>query len=99
SLPGLRTIGLLVFVAVVAATFSLGARATGGIDREQRRALPRQMAHSLIPIVVGYIFAHFLSYLLERRQQALVPPPDPVRRGWRTYTSPMCCRCTRRCWP
>jgi hypothetical protein len=82
SLPGLRTIGLLVFVVVVAATFSLGARATGGIDRERRRALPGQMAHSLIPIVVGYIFAHYLSYLVERGQQAVFTLADPFGRGW-----------------
>ncbi|EUA08792.1 putative membrane protein [Mycobacterium xenopi 4042] len=33
----LRSVGLLVFIAVVALTFSLAARATGGVDREQRR--------------------------------------------------------------
>jgi hypothetical protein len=78
----LRTIGLLVFIAVVATTFSLAARAAGGIDREQRRALPGQMAHSLIPIVVGYIFAHYLSYLVERGQQAVFALADPFGRGW-----------------
>jgi hypothetical protein len=82
SLSALRTIGLLVFVGVVAATFSLAARATGGIDREQRRALPGQMAHSLIPIVVGYIFAHYLSYLVERGQQAVFALADPFGREW-----------------
>ena len=82
SLSALRTIGLLVFVAVVATTFSLASRATGGIDREQRRALPGQMAHSLIPIVVGYIFAHYLSYLVERGQQAVFALADPFGRGW-----------------
>jgi len=82
SLSALRTIGLLVFAAVVATTFSLAARATGGIDREQRRALPGQMAHSLIPIVVGYIFAHYLSYLVERGQQAVFALADPFGRGW-----------------
>ena len=82
SLSGLRTIGLLVFIAVVATTFSLAARATGGIDREQRRGLPGQMAHSLIPIVVGYIFAHYLSYLVERGQQAVFALADPFGRGW-----------------
>jgi hypothetical protein len=30
------------------------------------------MAHSLIPIVVGYIFAHYLSYLVERGQQTVL---------------------------
>jgi hypothetical protein len=82
SLSVLRTAGLLIFVAVVATTFSLAARAVGGIDREQRRALPGQMAHSLIPIVVGYIFAHYLSYLVERGQQAVFALADPFGRGW-----------------
>jgi hypothetical protein len=82
SLSAVRTIGLLIFVAVVATTFSLAARATGGIDREQRHALPGQMAHSLIPIVVGYIFAHYLSYLVERGQQAVFALADPFGRGW-----------------
>jgi hypothetical protein len=83
SLP--RTIGLIIFISVVAVTFSLGARATGGVDRQQRRALPRQMAHSLIPIVVGYIFAHYLSYLVERGQQAVFSLADPFGRGWNLF--------------
>jgi hypothetical protein len=82
SSSALRTAGLLVFVAVVATTFSMAARATGGVDREQRRALPGQLAHSLIPIVVGYIFAHYLSYLVERGQQAIFALADPLGKGW-----------------
>jgi hypothetical protein len=82
SLSALRTIGMLFFVAVVATTFSLAARATGGIDREHRRALPGQLAHSLVPIVVGYIFAHYLSYLVERGQQAVFALADPLGKGW-----------------
>ena len=82
SSSGLRSVGLVVFISVVAVTFSLAARATGGVDREQRRALPGQMAHSLIPIVVGYIFAHYLSYLVERGQQAVFALADPFGRGW-----------------
>lgn len=66
-----RTAGLLVFVAVVGVTFWAAAQATGGVDRATRRALPGQMAHSLIPIVIGYVLAHYLSYLLERGQQAV----------------------------
>jgi hypothetical protein len=78
----LRTVGLTFFIFVVALTFSLAARAAGGVDREQRRALPGQMAHSLIPIAVGYIFAHYLSYLVERGQQAVFALADPFARGW-----------------
>ena len=78
----LRTVGLIVFICVVAVTFSLAARATGGVSAERRRKLPGEMAHSLIPIVVGYIFAHYLSYLVERGQQALFALADPFGHGW-----------------
>lgn len=68
----IRTVGLAVFVGVVALTFWAAARATGGVDAETRRRLPGLMAHSLIPIVVGYIFAHYLSYLVEKGQQTVI---------------------------
>jgi hypothetical protein len=67
-----KSAGLLVFIAVVGVTFSGAARLTGGVTREQRATLPGEMAHSLIPIVVGYIFAHYLSYLVERGQQTVL---------------------------
>jgi hypothetical protein len=78
----LRSVGLLFFVVVVGVTFSAAARATGGVTREQRRQLPGRLAHCLIPIVVGYIFAHYLSYLVERGQETVVRLADPLGRGW-----------------
>ncbi|MGA5465283.1 hypothetical protein [Mycobacterium sp. NPDC050041] len=78
----LRTVGLLFFVSVVGITFSAAARATGGVSRDERRQLPGKLAHSLIPIVVGYIFAHYLSYLVERGQETIVRLADPLGRGW-----------------
>lgn len=81
----LRTAGLIIFISIVALTFSLAARATGGVDAGQRRELPGQLAHSLIPIVVGYIFAHYLTYLVERGQQAVIALADPLGRGWNPF--------------
>ncbi len=78
----LRTLGLLLFVVVVGGTFSAAARATGGVTADQRRQLPGRLAHCLIPIVVGYIFAHYLSYLVERGQETIVRLADPLGRGW-----------------
>jgi hypothetical protein len=80
-----KTCGLAVFALVVAVTFSSAACATGGVDRQQRRALPGRMAHSLIPIVVGYIFAHYLSFLVERGQQTMILLGDPLGRGWNLF--------------
>ncbi|WP_102143548.1 hypothetical protein [Mycobacterium hubeiense] len=77
-----NTAGLVVFAAVVAGTFWLAARATGGVDAQRRRELPGLMAHSLIPIVIGYVFAHYLSYLIERGQQTVILLADPLGRGW-----------------
>ena len=67
-----RTAGLVIFAAVVGTTFWLAARATGGVDEQRRRELPGLMAHSLIPIVIGYVFAHYLTYLVERGQQTVL---------------------------
>lgn len=78
----LRTVGLVVFASVVGVTFWAAARATGGVTTERRRQLPGELAHSLIPIVVGYIFAHYLSYLVERGQETVVRLADPLGRGW-----------------
>ncbi|ORB62785.1 hypothetical protein [Mycolicibacterium tusciae] len=78
----LRSLGLLLFVLAVGVTFSAAARAAAGVSRERRRELPGLLAHSLIPIVVGYIFAHYLSYLVERGQETIVRLADPLGRGW-----------------
>ncbi|MGZ5391345.1 MAG: hypothetical protein ACXWD3_05735 [Mycobacterium sp.] len=78
----LRTLGLLLLVLAVGVTFSAAARAAAGVSRERRRELPALLAHSLIPIVVGYIFAHYLSYLVERGQETIVRLADPLGRGW-----------------
>lgn len=66
-----RTAGLALFVCVVAGTFCAAARCTGGVDARRRRELPGLLAHSLIPIVIGYVFAHYLTYLVERGQQTV----------------------------
>jgi hypothetical protein len=78
----MRTAGLALFPTVVGVTFWLAARATGGVDAAARRRLPGLMAHSMIPIVVGYVFAHYLTYLVERGQQTVFRLLDPFGSGW-----------------
>ena len=39
-----------------------------------------QFAHSIVPIVVGYVFAHYLTYLVEYGQQMLIQASDPLER-------------------
>lgn len=56
---------LLGFCATVAVLFALAAMATGGVTLRQRLLLPRLYGHSLAPIAVGYVLAHYLTLLLE----------------------------------
>ena len=80
-----NTVGLLVFCLVVAGTFTAAAMLTGvedeGPQAVGRRALPGLFAHSLVPIVVGYMTAHYLSYFVEQGQTTLIQLSDPMVRG------------------
>lgn len=77
-----HTATLLGFCLTVGLLFVAAARATGGVSRERRRELPGLLAHSLVPIVVGYVFAHYATYLLEKGQVAVFALLDPFGRGW-----------------
>lgn len=76
-----NTLALLVFCLVVGVTFAAGTMATGVGEGSERRALPDQFAHSVVPIIVGYIVAHYLSYFVETGQQTVVLLSDPLARG------------------
>ncbi|MFC8045626.1 hypothetical protein [Nocardia sp. NPDC057353] len=78
----LKTAGLLGFVLVVAVLFWCAARATGGVTPAERRLLPGAMAHSLTPIIAGYIVAHYLTFLVEKGQATAILFADPFDRGW-----------------
>lgn len=73
--------GLVGLIVVVGVLFSLAAMATGVEDRSQRRTLPGAFAYSLMPIVVGYIIAHYLTYLVEFGQQTVIFLSDPYSNG------------------
>jgi hypothetical protein len=77
SVSGLtQTLTLVGFCVAVAVLFQAASRATGGVSAEERAELPGRLAHSLVPIVVGYIFAHYLTYLVEKGQAVLFALAD-----------------------
>jgi hypothetical protein len=85
----LNTLALLTFCLIVLVTFSLAAVMTGGLGHAvgiRRRDLPNLMAHSVVPIVVGYIVAHYLSFFASTGVATLQQLGDPLSRGW-TLTS------------
>ena len=84
-------LALLAFCLGVGLVFAAGTMATG-FDRPApeaaeaaavriRRDLPGQFAHSIVPIIVGYIVAHYLTYFVEVGQATLIYASDPFGDG------------------
>jgi hypothetical protein len=77
----LDNLALLVFSAGVGALFALACVLTGVDEHTRRTQLPNLFAHSVVPIIAGYIVAHYLTYLVEYGQATLVQLSDPLSRG------------------
>ncbi|MBS2936925.1 hypothetical protein KDN32_04100 [Nocardioides sp. J2M5] len=75
------TLGLIVFSGGVIAILTVATMATGVTSSTPRRALPDLFAHSVVPIIVGYIAAHYLTFLVEYGQLTLIQLSDPFSRG------------------
>jgi hypothetical protein len=76
-----NNLGLLGFCLAVGLIFWVACVCTGVGPGQSRAALPDQFAVSVIPIVVGYIFAHYLSYVVEIGTQTLILASDPLSNG------------------
>ena len=77
----MNNLGLLAFCLGVGVIFAAGTMLTGLGDDLRRRELPNQFAHSVVPIVIGYVVAHYLSYLIEVGQLTLIQLSDPFSTG------------------
>ena len=77
----LNNLALLAFCVVVGAVFALGCIQTGIGDDLRRHELPNLFAHSVVPIIIGYIVAHYLTYLVEVGQSTLIQASDPLSNG------------------
>jgi hypothetical protein len=77
----LGSLALIAFCLVVAGLFALATTAAPPTEGVERSHLPRLYAHSLVPIVVGYMVAHYLSYFVEVGQQTLIYLSDPMVDG------------------
>jgi hypothetical protein len=71
DLPG-STIELLVFLAVVVGLALAVGRSVG----------TAAVGAGLVPIAIGYIVAHYLTYLLGDGQLIVVAISDPLQLGW-----------------
>lgn len=77
----LNNLALLAFCAGVAVILAIGSAATAVGDGTRRSALPSLFAHSVVPIIVGYIVAHYVNYLVEVGWDTVVLASDPLGTG------------------
>ncbi len=63
---------------LVGAAFALAARATAAGWSDTAAA-------SLVPIVIGYSFAHYLSLLVIEGQRTAILASDPLGLGWNAF--------------
>jgi hypothetical protein len=77
----LNTSVLLLFCAVVGVSLSLATMAAPPRQGLRRSDLPALFAHSVVPIIVGYFVAHYLTYFVETGQQTIAQLSDPMVTG------------------
>jgi hypothetical protein len=81
------TAGLLAMIMIVFVSFSLAAAWMGRYGNRAATAYPRLMVASLLPIVLGYVVAHYATLLIVEGQRTAISFSDPLGRGWNVFGS------------
>jgi hypothetical protein len=81
------TAGLLAMIIIVFVSFSLGAAWMGRYGDRAATAYPRLMVGSLLPIVLGYVVAHYATLFIVEGQRTAINFSDPLGRGWNVFGS------------
>lgn len=85
DVTGVNTAVLLGFCAVVGTSLALATTVAAPSEGVRRADLPALFAHSVVPIIVGYMVAHYLTYFVESGQQTLILLSDPLGTGQANY--------------
>jgi hypothetical protein len=80
------TLGLLAGVALVSGFYALGVAGARSIGGELNAGeLRRAFVHSLVPIALVYVAAHYLTFLLFEGQSIAYLASDPLGEGWNLF--------------
>ena len=79
--------GLFAMIIIVFVSFSLAAAWMGRYGDRPATAYPRLMSGSLLPIVLGYVVAHYATLLIVEGQRTAINFSDPLGRGWKVFGS------------
>ncbi|MET7279430.1 hypothetical protein ABZS29_14440 [Kribbella sp. NPDC005582] len=81
SMTWLGTAALIVFILFVLVTYSGATLLAGRLSDSSRTSLPGLFAHSVVPIALGYVIAHYLTLLILEGQRTLIYLSDPLSNG------------------
>lgn len=77
------TLGLAAVIGAVAGLYVLATRVAGRRGRTSADRTPGEIAHSVVPIVVGYLIAHYYSLLVLEGQRTVALL---ARADWTVHT-------------
>ena len=83
ALEAAYTVGLIGVVLIVAGLYRLGREGHAGVggDCERVASCRRQFVHSLVPIALAYVVAHYCSVLVYQGQALAYLVSDPLGDG------------------
>jgi hypothetical protein len=82
ALEAAFTVGLVGMVLAVAALYALGIAGMSTVGRNRdRRELAGAFAHTLVPIALAYVVAHYFSLLAYQGQAVVALASDPLGNG------------------
>jgi hypothetical protein len=84
AVMGINSFGLVALWLLLSATFLACIRAGGALTGRRDPFWPQAgaLAASILPISIGYQFAHYLTAFLVNIQYATIALTDPFARGW-----------------
>lgn len=85
SMTLLGTLALLCFILFVLVTYSSATLLAGRLSHSSRTQLPGLFAHSVVPIALGYVVAHYLTLFILEGQRTAILLSDPLSRGWNVF--------------
>ncbi len=77
----LASLALVISIGAVTAAFCTASWLAGLVTRRGPAGTATAFAHSLIPIAVGYLIAHYFSLLVFAGQQTIIYASDPMVDG------------------
>lgn len=77
--------GLLAVIGIVTLAYLLAMRAAARVVGGDWHPLAVRFSHSLVPIVLAYVVAHYFSFLVLEGQLGLVRLSDPFGVGWNLF--------------